>query len=126
MPPVSIVFGIILIPVGVFCYSNAEPKSITALIPTFLGVLFVVLGLIGLRDSLRKHAMHAAAAVGLLGFLGSGYRLVKHAMKTSGDVDPYAAVTAGLCLVFVILCVRSFVMARRRRKQEAGVRGVGL
>ena len=39
----------------------------TALIPAGFGALFLVLGLLALKASLRKHAMHVAAMLGLLG-----------------------------------------------------------
>ena len=44
----------------------------TALIPAYAGAALVLLGLIALTGSAaRKHAMHAAAAVGLIAMIGA-------------------------------------------------------
>ena len=62
--------------------------------------------------------------VGLLGFLGTVMGVPKAiTLATGGTVERPAAaisqtVTAALCLVFVGLCVNSFVQARRRRRAE--------
>ena len=60
--------------------------------------------------------MHAAALVGVLGFLaGAGRFLYK--LFTSGDVMNTAGLStltmAVLCGAFVALCVKSFIDARR-------------
>lgn len=123
MPPVTIVFGIIMIVLGAVFYFDTEAK--TALIPAFAGIVFVLLGVLGFKEGLRKHVMHAAAALGLLGVVVPGAmgipKLIKH--LTGGEVErPAAAIEQSLfaliCLVFVVLCVRSFIAARRARAQN--------
>lgn len=121
MPIVSIVMGALLVGLGVYGYTAAETDtpSVTALIPAFVGGPLILCGLIALKDSLLKHAMHAAAMLGVLGFLAAAGRLGMVAAK--GDLDPSKLGTqslmamTGLCAVFVALCVRSFIAARRRR-----------
>jgi hypothetical protein len=67
------------------------------------------------------HAMHAAATLALVGFLAMIPGLVKLARWAGGTVParPAAVVSqsimAGLMLVFLVLCVRSFINARRAR-----------
>ncbi len=122
MAPVAMVFGILLTVLGLVGYFGAEPEkqSVTALIPAFVGVPLLVLGILGLQERLRKHAMHLAAALGLLGFLGAGGRLAMSAMKddfTWGTAQVSQALMAALCAVFVGLCVKSFRDARRARSQ---------
>jgi hypothetical protein len=96
-------------------------QSITALIPAFLGVPFAALGLLG-RDTRRlKLAMHAATAVAVLGFLGSARGLPGLLKMIGGQsVDRPAAavvqaVTALICLLFLVLAFKSFADARRTR-----------
>ena len=123
MAPVSIGFGLVLIVVGVasFVLTAGEHYHPTALIPAAFGILLLLLGLIALKDSLRKHAMHLAAMVGLLGFLGGAIMgLPKLPALLSGTAERPAAVIeqlimAAICLLFVALCVRSFIVARRNR-----------
>lgn len=89
-------------------------------------MLLLVLGLVALKERLRKHAMHGAALVGLLGFLGgAGMGLPKLPALLSGEAARPAAVIeqlimAAVCLVFVALCVRSFIVARRNRARQTG------
>jgi hypothetical protein len=65
--------------------------------------------------------MHIAVTVGLLGFLGTATSLVDAVRLFQGKLFPYPAAVeekaamAILVLIFVILCVRSFITARRAR-----------
>lgn len=121
MPRNTIAFGIVLVLLGLVAYIASAMASITALIPSFFGLVFLILGITGLREGLRKHAMHASAAVGLLGFIGTVMGLVKlFSLLAGADVErPYAvivqAIMALLCLIYIGLAVRSFIAARRGR-----------
>jgi hypothetical protein len=121
MPIVSIVMGALLVGLGVYGYTASEPEhqSVTALIPAFVGGPLILCGLIALKDSLLKHAMHAAAMLGVLGFLAAAGRLGMVAAKGGLDVSKLGTQSllamTGICAVFVALCVRSFIAARRRR-----------
>jgi hypothetical protein len=122
----TIVCGLMLVVIGYFGYANATPDaetgkvSPTALIPAFFGGVLVLLGLLAHADKLRKHAMHLAAVVGLLGFVGGFMPLIRQQSKGL-PLDPTApAARNGLlmsliCLVFVVLCVKSFIDARKAR-----------
>ena len=74
-------------------------------------------------ETLLKHAMHAAAMVGLLGFLAAAYRFTLRLAQREAGWDDTRTLSAGgmtiLCLVFVGLCVNSFIQARRRRAARA-------
>jgi hypothetical protein len=123
MPIVSIVFGAALIALGAWSYTATEGRSVTALIPAVAGVLLVLLGLLATVERFLKHAMHAAAMIGVLGVIAAGGRLV--VLLIQGKADPNRPSTIGsggmtlLCLVFVGLCVNSFIQARRRRRAAA-------
>src|SRR5262249_57844354 len=104
---------------GFFVYVGME--KFRALIPGLLGVLWIGAGIMARNEKLRMHAMHAAALLGLIGFAapavmvalaigrGSELELVKHGEQ---------AAMAILCGVFVGLCVKSFIDARRARKSK--------
>jgi hypothetical protein len=117
----TIAFGVVLIVLGVAGYVASGAVSITALIPAIFGVVLAALGALARNEGMRKHAMHGAVLVGLLGFLGSARGLLQlPALMSGGDVARPAAVIAQsvmaiLMLLFVVLCVRSFINARVRR-----------
>ena len=127
MPIVSIVMGALLVGLSAFGYINGDPTKdkVTAFIPAFVGVPLILCGLIALKESLLKHAMHVAAMLGLLGFLASAGRLGMVAAQGKLDMSQLAAQCAagmaGLCAVFVALCVKSFIDARKRRQAREAV-----
>ncbi|MFN5322145.1 MAG: hypothetical protein ACK5D7_11795 [Planctomycetota bacterium] len=98
-------------------------RSKTALIPSVFGLLLLICGTLGLDERLRKHAMHAAATVGLVGFLAAGARLVsKMGDVLSGNISRpmwFIILMSVLCLAYVLLSVRSFIQARRARNSQA-------
>ena len=118
MISISIICGVLLILIGLIGYvygMSAGAASPTALIPAAFGLLIAILGAIAAaKPDLRKHLMHVAVLLGLIGFLIPAIRLL---MKI-GQLTMSAAVVSQLamalvCLVFVILAVRSFIAARR-------------
>jgi uncharacterized membrane protein len=119
MPYVTMALGSLLFLIGVGFYFGTGATSVTALIPAFLGIPIEIAGFAARREGWRKHAMHAAVLLALLGFLGSARGLLQlPALLTGAEVARPAAVaaqslTAILCLVFVGLAVRSFIQARR-------------
>jgi len=59
---------LILIVLGVASYQLTGRTSLTAMIPAFFGVVLLVCAFVARSsEAARKHAMHAAVAVGLLG-----------------------------------------------------------
>lgn len=68
--------GLILAILGIVSYVGTGRTSITALIPSFLGVVFLVMAYIARNESARKHVMHAAMVVALLGIVGTAQRLI--------------------------------------------------
>jgi len=118
---VAIGFGVILIILGLGGYFLTGSQSWTAMIPAFFGAVLAVLGAIALDPAKRKHAMHAAAALGLVGFAGAVPGVIK-AFKWLGGAEPARpaavisqSIMAVLMLAFVVMCVQSFIAARRAR-----------
>lgn len=119
MPSIAINFGRILILIGVIGYVYGllatEYASLTALIPALFGLVLLVLGYLAkAKENLRKHLMHAAVLVALLGFLASAGRLVAKFSEISLSVASVMQIAMALtCLLFVIISVKSFIDARR-------------
>ncbi|MBI1357092.1 MAG: hypothetical protein GC160_22350 [Acidobacteria bacterium] len=120
----AMTFGSLLIALGVGGWALTGQQSPTALIPAGFGVVLFLLGWLARKESLRMHAMHGAATVALLGLFGSAHGLMQLPALLSGEAERPAAVIAqtvmaALCTVFVLLCVQSFVAARKARQAGA-------
>lgn len=121
MALVGIVFGLLLILLGGGAYLTSGGASVTALIPAFVGLPVLILGVLARNPARTKAAMHGAVGLALLGLLGSARGIPDALALLQGqDVErPTAAVVqatmAVLCLVFLVLGVRSFIQARKAR-----------
>jgi|SRR5579862_2511384 len=120
MAKVTLVFAVLLMVLGIGFYLGTGSKAPTALIPTWFGLALGIFGVLAISPSegRRKLFMHINVTIGLVGFLGAAGRAL-YAI-TSGRTPDQIALTAqllmaGLLLIYIILCVRSFVAARRAR-----------
>ena len=121
----TIICGALLVLVGIVGYgtSDVQPPPVTALIPAFFGAALIACGGLAFNVKFRKHVMHLAAMIGLLGAVGGFMPLVRQVNKT-GEFDPTkkSAVAGELmilvCVVFVGMCVNSFIQARKARKAK--------
>jgi len=126
MTKVTIGFGIALILLGAISFFGTGSIYPTALIPAYFGVALAICGFLAITpsDKRRMIVMHIAVTIGLLGFLGSGVMAIVETVKAHGGplAHPAAvesqAVMAILCLVYVGLCIRSFITVRRSRRAE--------
>ena len=120
MANTTVVTGVALIILGLGSYFGTGTASITALIPAFFGIVLALLGALAFNESRRKMAMHIAVVVGLLGFAGSVRGLTKIGAVLSGEAveRPTAVIAQSIMAVltgtFVVLCVKSFIDARRK------------
>lgn len=116
---VTMWFGVGFVALGVVSYVGSGAESVTALIPAVFGIVLVALGLAGRRHGRRALTMHVAAAVAVLGFLGSAMGLASLPDLLAGrDVDrPWAvaaqSIMAVALAVYIGLAVRSFIAARK-------------
>jgi hypothetical protein len=81
-----------------------------------------VCGLLANTQSVKQRMiwMHIAVTLGLIGFLITGVRAaIELAKGTAMTVNPLGfeerVAVALVCLVYVVLCARSFIAARRAR-----------
>lgn len=126
MAKVTILFGLLLIVLGVVGYVGTGWQAPTALIPMYFGIVFTILGFLARRGSQKKRmtVMHIAVTLGLLGFLVTVLSIwdfirmeMGHAMARPIAVEDRAFFSM-LLLIYVLLCVRSFIKARRTPPAE--------
>jgi hypothetical protein len=123
MAKVTLVFAVLFIGLGLVGFISTGSQHYTALIPAGLGLLLGIFGALSLSPDAgkRKLFMHINVTLGLLGFLGTVMGLIQWFQMLGGAVvkNPPAteskAIMALLCLIYVALCVRSFIAARKAR-----------
>ncbi len=111
----SVLFGVLLVGLAVLGYFVAEPAFWPVAVPGALGLALIVAGLVGLKLSFRKNAMHAAVLVALLGLVGTARslkELIERVLDKPGLI--IESVAAILCGIFVWLAIKSFLDARRQ------------
>jgi len=118
MTTIAIASGSALILIGLVGYLyglSTGHASLTALIPAAFGLAIAILAAIGrAKENIRMHMMHAAVLLGLLGFiLPAGRLLVNYGTFSLGAASISQIAMAVVCLIFVILCVKSFIDARK-------------
>jgi uncharacterized membrane protein (UPF0136 family) len=125
MAKLTIVFGLLLILLGLVGYYGTGHIHPTALIPAGFGLLLAIFGFLANTEDTRKKMlfMHIAVTLGLLGFLATAAAILQEIQLLQGKVFPFPSAVESkaamsiICLIFVLLCVRSFIAARRARAQ---------
>ena len=124
MARITLVFAALLIALGLASYIGTGSLYPTALIPTWFGLALGIFGFLAMSPDAgrRKLYMHINVTIGLLGFLGAAGRAIPsylHARSAGIEPDMIALgaqiTMAALLLIYVLLCVRSFIAARRAR-----------
>ncbi|GAA3084275.1 hypothetical protein GCM10010464_55340 [Pseudonocardia yunnanensis] len=118
MTRLTFAIGGILTALGIVAYVVTGAASITALIPTFVGLLLLICAALARRPALHRHSIHAALVIALLGAVGSLMNVVKLGDVFAGTAERPSAVVVStimfvLLVVYVIMGVRSFIAARR-------------
>ncbi len=124
MAKVTLVFAVLLIILGLVGFFGTGSVHSTALIPTWFGIALGVFGFLAISpsESRRKLFMHINVTIGLIGFMAATWHAISsyvHARSEGIDPDKIALAAqgamAGLLLVYVLMCVKSFIDARRNR-----------
>lgn len=126
MAKLTIAIGFVLVLLGAVGFVATGGTHLTALIPCAFGTVLGIAGVLALSNDPKQRMlwMHVAVTVALLGFLGSFSRAIDEYIQAHGEplahpvAVEYQAAMAAICLVFVILCVRSFIAARRARNPD--------
>ena len=125
MAKVTLVFAVLLIALGLVGYMGTGSLHPTALIPAWIGIALGLGGLLAISPSekRRKIFMHINVTIALLGVIGTGAEIIRSSVANlAADKAPnlwalYSKLTLELLLlVYVLLCVRSFINARRSGK----------
>lgn len=126
MAKVTIVFGVLLIALGLVGFFGTGSIHYTALIPAWFGLALCVGGVLAISPSERRRKifMHINVTVGLLGLIGAvvaalqGYGSARAAGHEPDHIALAAKLTmAVLSLIYVNLCIRSFIKARSSRQE---------
>ncbi len=132
MAKVTLVFALLLVLLGLAGYLGTGSLHPTALIPTWFGLALGVFGFLAIspNEGRRKLFMHVNVTIGLIGFLGALFEIIRSFTSTINlqaamtgvqptPINPIAMgsklIMACLLLIYVALCVRSFIAARRAR-----------
>lgn len=110
----TILFGLLLVAIGLGGYYFADAKQPMALIPAVLGIAMFVCGVVAAQGAMRMLAIHVAALIGVIGFVGPLVTLFEDTANTAAVLAK--GLTSALCLMFVLMCVNSFLEVRRARK----------
>ena len=121
MAKITLLFAVLLIGLGLIGFIGTGSQHPTALIPAALGLLLGIFGALSFSSDVRRRKlfMHINVTLALLGFLGTVMGLLQWFQMVAGAAvrNPPAteskAAMALICLVYVVLCVRSFASARR-------------
>ncbi len=117
--------AVLLVALGLAGYMGTGSVHRTALIPAWFGLALGICGFLAISPSekRRKLFMHINVTIALLGFIGAAVEAIRgYVHATSAGVAPdeialaSKATMAALLLVYVVLCVRSFIAARRSGK----------
>lgn len=124
MPRTTMLVGAALVVIGVAAWAITAFASWTALIPSIIGLVLFLLGLLAVKTGKQKLYIHIALLVALVGIAGTVPNALKLGDVFSGAAErPAAVVTSALTLillvVYLVLGVRSFITARRWKKSEA-------
>jgi hypothetical protein len=119
----TIGFGVLLGLIGAGYFVATGSAHPTALIPLWFGCALILCGALARTEDPRRRMlwMHIAVTIGLFGFLFPGFMAIKEWVAAHGGplAHPAAvqeqAVMSFVCFIFTLLCVRSFVAARRSR-----------
>lgn len=122
MPLIAMNCGALLLALGLIGYfapgliGTGDPYKPTALIPAGVGLLLELFGVISFsKPGLRKHLMHMAAMVGVLGTVGGFAPAIMRKFDVSQTAVVIGLLMSAVCLIFTALCVRSFIAARKAR-----------
>lgn len=125
MAKLTLIFAALLVVLGLAGFIGTGSIHYTALIPAWFGLALALFGFLAISpdEKRRKIFMHVNVTIGLLGFLGAAIEAVHGyiAASLAGHAPDLIALAskatmAALLLVYVLLCVRSFIAARRSGK----------
>ena len=127
MVKTSFIYSVIFILIGVVAWAVTGMEQATAMIPAYFGIIVFILTLIAqYKENLKRHMMHAAMALvllGLLGSIGGLFRLIGFVFTGAELARPaavYAQAAFALASIgYLYTGIRSFIEARKNREKSA-------
>jgi len=125
MAKISLIFALLLVALGLLGYISTGSVHPTALIPTWIGLALGIFGFLAISpdERRRKVFMHINVTIALLGWIGTCVEITRSVMAAHAvgkSADPIAMYSkqllALILIIYILLCVRSFVDARRTGK----------
>ena len=122
MEIISVLYGLFLLIWGMVISFISDSNSLTSFIPSFFGLPILFFGYLSIKfQEKKKLFMHIVVTIGLLVFLG-GMDITRGILKNNFFVNFYADLSKLMMLVtglvFTILCVKSFIFARKNKQQS--------
>ena len=123
MANITFTFGALLIALGLGAFVATGLHAPTSLIPAGVGVLFLLFGFMARSSDPKRRMlwMHIAVTIALVLFLSTipadiaVFKLAHGATLARPIATEEKAAMSLLCLLYVLLAVRSFINARRER-----------
>jgi hypothetical protein len=120
MTRLTVVIGSVLVVLGVVAYAVTAAASVTALIPSLVGVLLLLCAAAARKPAWHRPGIIAALVVALLGALGSLMNVARIGELFAGTAErPVAVIESALMFVllvgYIVMGIRFFVVARRAR-----------
>ena len=117
MENISVAYGIFLTVWGLGITLISGSDSFTSLIPTVLGVLVLIFGILSIVfPNKKKLFMHIVVSVGLIIFLG-GLDFLRSLgnpfQNVWADTSKLMLMISGF--LFTFLCIKSFIFARKNK-----------
>jgi len=119
IPRIAIIGGSLLIAWGILAFfmQSSDSRSVTAMIPSFLGMPLFILGLLSEKDISRKHHyIHASMAFSLLMVLG-GMRIISIEDPSKLLISSHL-ILISVGSLFMFAGIKSFRHNRLLREQE--------
>ena len=115
--------GGILTAGGIIAYIVTGAVSITALIPTFIGVLLLICAFLAAKPALHRYSLYATLVIALLGAGGSLMNVAKLGNLFAGTAERPAATIVStimflLLVLYLAMGIRLLVQARRRQEDS--------
>ena len=117
--------GGVLVVVGVISYIASGAASLTALIPSGLGVLLLAAAVVARNDRIRRHVMHVAMLIALVGIVATLGNTLRLGEVFAGTAErPLAVIASALTFLTLVVYlgfgIASFVQARRNSDPGQG------
>ena len=119
MENIAAYYGSLLIIWGISISFISGSNSLTSFIPSFFGLPILIFAALTIKlQEKKKLFMHIVVTFGLLTFIG-GLDIIRGVLQNNlfenfyADLSKFMMLITGL--VFTVLCVKSFIFARKNR-----------